>query len=121
MKQFFYEYDANRQNSGFYQQSDTIYNVVLQANVMQTINPPTGAMMVLFNSDKVFYCKFNANAVVPAGNVVDGSASEISPDKRSLRNVTDIRLIAAAETVVTLAFYSVPRQAGVDSGFPYVG
>lgn len=120
MKNYLIDYDANRLLTDVIPQSDTIYNVVLSANVEQTITVPTGATIVTFSADKNFYCRFDGSVVVPVSNILNGTGGEINPDKRSVRGITEIHLIATATTVVTLSFFSVPRQPFVESGFPSV-
>ena len=113
MKDFYIEYDANKKDSGFSPQSDTIYNVVLAANVMETITVPDGAAVVLFSADGDFWCRFHSNVAVPAADVLDGSGGELNPDKRVVRGVSEIKLIADAPRKISLSFYNIPRPTGI--------
>lgn len=121
MKNYAIEIDANKLSSGFAPQSDTIYNIVLVANVMQSITIPAGATLVEFKATGNFYCKFDSNVAIPVTNIIDGSGGELNPDKRVIRGNTTIRLISGSSIVVTLAFYNVPRPPFIVSGSPYTG
>jgi hypothetical protein len=80
---------------------------VLTANVGQFHTVPSGANFVLFSADGDFYAKPNTSATVPAGNVTDGSASELNPSVWSVSTVTGIGVIADSSRKVTLTFYGV--------------
>lgn len=104
------ENDANKQNTGIIPQSDTIYNLVLSASAEKTIEVPTGAHIAIFTATGNFYCKFDDTVAVPSTDIVDGSAGELNPVLRSVNRVTQIHLISAANIIVSIAFYSVPRS-----------
>ena len=109
MRDFVFEYDGNKNNSGFVVQSDTIYNVVLASDTMETIPVPDTATVVEFSATGDFFCRFDADAVVPAVDILDGNVgSELNPTKRVVKNVTSINLIASAGTTISLSFYMIP-------------
>ena len=94
---------------GLVPQSDTIYAIVLAAGVSQQIAIPAGSNRVLFSvsGGNDFYCKFvNAAIAVPVGNIVDGTAPELNPLLRMCSNKAFVSLVAGANCVVTMAFYS---------------
>ncbi len=108
MKDFLLSYDGNKNNSGFYPQSDTIYRVTLSAGTMKTIEVPVKSSVVEFKSTNNFYCKFDDDVTVPSADITDGTSGELNPDKRVLRGVNEINLISTATCVVTLSFYNIP-------------
>jgi len=70
----------------------------------------SGAKFVSFSSNGDFYARFgdsSINAAIPAGDVTDGSASELNPTARRIPDgVTHVSLIAPAATIITLSFWS---------------
>lgn len=75
----------------------------------QQFTPPTDARLVLFSGTGDFYVKIAANptAAVPAADVSDGTASELNPAVRWFNKNSDkIAVIAAADVVVTMSYYS---------------
>src|SRR5262245_55100328 len=76
---------------------------VLAAGTNETHTVPGGADVVFFNGDGPFYAKPNGAAAVPAGDITDGTASELNPGCWSLDGVTSIGLIASATRIVTLS------------------
>jgi hypothetical protein len=90
-------------------QADWIDARVLAANTAETFQAPTGAKYVRFSGDGAFFAKIAASstaAAVPAADVTDGTASELSPEWRTLPvDQAYISLIATATRVVTLSFY----------------
>jgi len=87
-------------------QSDTINNRVLAAGVAESDTVPAGATMVLFSATGNFYCKINDTAAIPGADVTDGSGSELNPSGRIVAAADTISLIAPADCIVTLAYYS---------------
>jgi hypothetical protein len=80
---------------------------VLAANVAEDHTVPTGAKYVVFSAScAAFYVKRGGTAAVPAGDVTDGTASELNPAGYYIVGVTTLGLIAPATCVVTMAFYS---------------
>ena len=89
-------------------QSDWIDARVLAANVAETFQAPALARYVLFSSDGAFYCRIAAastSATVPAGDVTDGSASELNPAMRYIGEQEYISLIAAAACTITMQYF----------------
>ena len=79
---------------------------VLAPSVAESHTIPAGARFVLFSADDDFYARFDGTATIPAGDITDGSASEINPTVRAIDGATTIGLIAENVTIVTLSFYS---------------
>lgn len=79
---------------------------VLAANTAESVTVPSGARFVLFASTCNFYAHPTTTATVPAADVTNGTASELSPAAWLLSsNITAISVIADATCVVTLSFY----------------
>ena len=66
---------------------------------------PAGATTVIFSATADFYVNAFGTAAVPAGDVTNGSASELNPERRSLVGITSLSLISPAATIVTMSFY----------------
>jgi hypothetical protein len=86
-------------------QSDHIDVRVLAASTKEDHTKPTGANYVVFSATDDFYVKMDGTAAVPAGDVTDGSGSELNPGVRYIADVTTISLIAPRSCTVTMAFY----------------
>lgn len=78
---------------------------VLAASVVETNAVPSGATKVFFAATGTFYARPDATVTVPAADVTDGTAGEISPTVWDVTSVTNIMVIAPADCVVTLSFY----------------
>ena len=69
---------------------------------------PSGAKWVVFSANcAAFYVKIGTTAAVPAGDVTDGSGSELNPSSWYLGAASQLGIIAPATCVVTLSFYSL--------------
>ena len=121
MRNFLMQFDANKRDTGAIPHSDTIYDLVMTGGVEKVVTVPTGANMALFSSTGNFYCKFGATVAVPVADVTDGSGGELNPTIRVVTNITTIHMIASNDCIITIAFYNVPMQPFITSGFPYVG
>jgi hypothetical protein len=87
--------------------SDHVDSRVLAANVAEVHTIPTGAKAVNFTATDYFYANFGAAAAVPAGDVIDGTASVPCPGLRTFgSSITTIGLIAPRACVVTMEFFS---------------
>lgn len=81
----------------------------LAANVNETHTFPAGTRMVIFSADCNFYAKPGGAAAVPAGDVVNGTGSELNPSAWYFA-VSDtatqtVGLIAATACNITLSSY----------------
>lgn len=97
---------------------------VLVANTNVAHNVPAGADIVIFSSSGQFFAKPNAAAVIPVGQITNGTGSEQNPSAWALRNlgltgqagsgtaITTINLIASAAQTITLSFYKIDRPGG---------
>ena len=80
---------------------------VLAAGANESHTVPTGARWVIFSSScAAFYAKTGGTAAVPAGDVTDGSASELNPAGWLLAAATTaIGLISPTACTITLSWY----------------
>lgn len=106
MKPFLIAADVNGQSSYSIPFSDYVNVQALAAGVAETVNLPSNAKFIIFSSTGDFYARINGTAVIPAGDITDGTGSEINPIIRSLVGVTSLSIIAPSGCQVTMAFYS---------------
>lgn len=108
--------NMNLDDSFAIRQSDWIDARVLSpAGAAESFQAPALAKFVLFSANGDFYCQItpvsNGSAVaatVPAGDVTDGTASELNPAIRMLPSALDyISLISptGGATIVTMNFF----------------
>ena len=86
-------------------QSDHINVRFLAADVAETETIPAGARIVLFSSTGNFYLNTRAAAVIPTGDITDGSGPEYNPIARLLVAAETMSLIAPAACTVMMAYY----------------
>ena len=86
-------------------QSDHINVRFLAAGVAETETIPTGARIVLFSATSNFYLNTRAAAVIPTGDITDGSGPEYNPIARLLVAGETMSLIASTACIVTMAYY----------------
>lgn len=79
--------------------------VVLVENTESVIDIPQGAGICIFSSDSDFYVRADDEALIPQGDVTDGSASEMNPAQWDVHDVAKLHLIAPENSIVTLSFY----------------
>lgn len=79
---------------------------VLAANTAQPVTIPTGARVAMFSATSNFYVKFQGAAAVPTVNVTNGSAPELNPTARDVTGYTTLSLVAPADSVVTICYFS---------------
>lgn len=80
----------------------------LASNTAERFNIPTGAIWVLIEASGQYdvYVSYDADAAVPAGDVTDGSASELNPGLRLINGVSQIGVISPDACKVTLHYWS---------------
>ena len=85
---------------------DYVDSVELTGTSVQ-LTIPTGALYAVFSGTANFFVEYGTNpvAVVPAGTVSDGSASEANPAVRRVDDIAKVALISA-DALVTVAFYT---------------
>lgn len=88
-------------------QSDEINAYVFSGAGTALDTVPAGANFVRIGATPgaAFFVKMGAAAVVPTGNVTDGSASEANPSMFVLDGETEIGIAVPAACIVTLAYY----------------
>jgi hypothetical protein len=99
-----------------FNQSDTIYEILLAATVPQYIAPPAGCSCVLigFNGTQEIWMQLGVSSglAVPAANNLTGTGNTpeclppgAGPYLRQLRGATSIGLISTPGCVVSLSFF----------------
>ncbi len=105
MRSFLSRDDAMGHPSIVIAPSDTAFVIVLTPGVPKQVTVPAAAEMVLFNATGPFWCKIGGPAVLPANDVLDGSAPELNPVARQVDPNGVIGLVAPAAVTVSLVFY----------------
>lgn len=85
--------------------SDHVNSITLAAGVAKVETVPALATCVLFSKTTKFYAKHNAAATVPAGDVTDGSASDLNPEGWIVTAGDTIGVISPVACTVTFAYY----------------
>jgi hypothetical protein len=71
-----------------------------------TVTVPPGANYVVYSATDDFYVRWDGTAAaIPGADITNGTGSEINPTIRDIKGVTSFSIIAAVDTVVTMAFY----------------
>ena len=78
---------------------------VLEANVAETHNVPTGAVYCVFSATDNFYVNFTTTATVPGADVTTGVGSFLNPGTMKIQGLTSFSLISPTAAVVTMAFF----------------
>ena len=86
-------------------QSDFINVKFLGVDTAETETIPAGARIVLFSSTGNFYLNTRAAAVIPTGDVTDGSGPEYNPIARLLAAGETMSLISPVACIVMMAYY----------------
>ncbi len=86
-------------------QSDYINVAFLAAGTAESFTVPAKASIVLFSSDYNFYLNTRTVAVIPAGDITDGSGPEYNPVARQVSPGDTLSLIASIDCRVMLSFY----------------
>jgi hypothetical protein len=71
-----------------------------------TVTVPTGAKIAIFNSTGNFYANWTAAAAVPTIDITNGAGPEINPVSRDVSGQRTFSLIAPANCIVTIAYFS---------------
>jgi hypothetical protein len=79
---------------------------VLSANVSKTVVVPTGARVAVFNSTVDFYVNWTTTSIVPSGDIIDGTASELNPIARNVSEFAEFNIISSESNIVTIAYFS---------------
>lgn len=87
-------------------QSDYIDVAFLVIDSAESFTVPAKANVVLFSSTSDFYLNVRATAVIPTGDITDGSGPEYNPVVRHVSPGDTLSLISSTTCIVMLAFYS---------------
>jgi hypothetical protein len=90
------------------------------AGTAETVTVPSGACIVIFTplyEDTVFFARYDGSAAsAPSGDVSDGSASEVNPLIRDVRNLpsgTFSLVSPQAGATIIMAFYSDDAELSI--------
>lgn len=86
-------------------QSDYIDVAFLGIDTAESFTVPARANIVLFSSDSNFYLNTRTTAVIPTGDITDGSGPEYNPIVRQVSPGNSLSLISPAACIIMLAFY----------------
>jgi hypothetical protein len=94
---------------------------VLAANTVATVNPPAltaagfanapasaQAKYVLFSGNADFFVAYDqtiASGTIPAATSTAGTSPELNPTMRIVSDVTNINIVAGANTIVTMMWF----------------
>ena len=106
MRSFFLKLDANGRETFEIPASDHVDCYVLAAGVPKIVTVPAPARHVFFSATGDFFARFGGPAAIPAGDITNGSASEVNPTQRALDSIQTIGLIAPLDCTVSLAWYA---------------
>lgn len=70
------------------------------------VTVPTGARVAVFNSTGNFYVNWLVTAAVPTTNITNGAAPELNPVARDLTGYSSFSLVAPADCILTIAYFS---------------
>lgn len=80
-------------------------NYVLVADAHKTISVPNGAVWATFNSTADVWIRIGGTAEVPAGDVTDGTGSELNPGTRFVEGASTIGAISADGAKLSVSFH----------------
>jgi hypothetical protein len=84
-----------------------VNNYLLTASVAKAITIPTGARYAMFASSADLWVVIGSGtAAIPAGDVTDGSGSELNPICRWIEGETQMSIISAAAAKVSITYYN---------------
>lgn len=85
--------------------ADYCNSLTLIAGTQKTIDVPAVAKYVMFASTGDFFARYDGTAQV-AGDVSNGTASELNPTMRYVNGIKQVSVIAAADCTITFSFYN---------------
>jgi hypothetical protein len=98
--------DANNlPNGDIIYPSKYINAYVLAAGSPKTVNIPTGARVAMFSATNNYYVNFTGAAAEPAGDIINGYASELNPVARDVTGYTTFSVVSPAACILTIAFF----------------
>lgn len=112
MKQLMIYTGANANDTGALDPSDSLYEIAIAANSAQAIQAPLGSRFAIFSSTGDFYARYDGTAAtIPSSATWTSGNVELNPgvrkvDAQTAESATWISVIAPADCVITIAFYS---------------
>ncbi len=87
--------------------SKYVDNMVLAADVAETITVPSGVNIAIFNGTVDFYVNFEGStAIVPTTEIADGTGHELNPGARAVDETATYSVISAATCIISIAYYA---------------
>jgi hypothetical protein len=86
--------------------SDHVNALVLTAGAAKTATVPANATLAAFSATSQFYVNFFATAVIPSGDITNGSAPELSPTIRQVESGSTFSVVAPVDCIVTISYYN---------------
>lgn len=83
----------------------TVNHYLLTANTNKAVTVPTGANYALFSSTADIWVRMGGTAAVPAGDVTNGTGSELNPVLRKVEAGGTIGVISESAAKVSIVFY----------------
>lgn len=105
MRQLYGDHEISAGDLAVVVQSDCISAVVFLSAGTELVSVPAGARYVAFSSTVDFCCRIGGATTWPNASVLDGSAGELNPSARDVREDTVIGLASSGPGVITLSFY----------------
>ncbi|MBF0560651.1 MAG: hypothetical protein HQL37_01295 [Alphaproteobacteria bacterium] len=85
--------------------SDSRSVLMLAAGQAKTLTVPSGATVALINATAPVWVRFGGSAAVPSADITDGSAPELNPGPRLVKEGMTIGVAAAQSSLVNILFY----------------
>jgi len=99
----FYRDQAGDQT--FAVKTGTVNNYLLVANTNKAVTVPAGANYAIFSANADIWVEMGGAATVPAGDVTDGTGSELNPTIRKVEPGGTIGVISEYAAKVSITFY----------------
>lgn len=106
MQSFIARNDAMGRKSYVINPSDHVQSLTLAAGVAKQVTVPANARMVLVNATAPIWVRFGGPATLPTEDILDGSAPELNPAGRTVKEGETIGLVASTACGVSLSYYS---------------
>lgn len=102
---------VHRFPDGFLRPPDYVDAVVLAAGVpVEHAVPASGnnapTSFAIFAATGPFFASYGAPPIIPGGTIDDGTASELNPHLRFVKDYAYIGLVSPVDCVVTISFWT---------------
>lgn len=100
------KYDLSGKIEYVRKKSNYVNLLDLAANVAESDTPPENAKYVIFSSEGNYWVQIGGTAVVPTGDISDGSAPLFNPSVLLIENETSISVISESGAKVVLEYFA---------------